>query len=236
MDQSNFDLRCEWGIEGVRTLAPASDWIIIVDVLSFSTAVDVVVSNGASVLPYPWRDESAYDFATRNGATLASPDRTDKSAFTLSPPSLRNIPAGLALVLPSPNGSRLSLATGTTPTVAACFRNYRAVADYVRRRAARIAVIPAGEQWPNGSLRPCFEDQAGAGAVLAELSGSLSPEAAAAVAMFEQFRSTIGTALRECSSGRELVERGFEEDVSIAAELAVSNSVPILVNGRFIRT
>lgn len=38
-DQSEFDLRCEWGAQGVSQLASISDVVIIVDVLSFSTCV-----------------------------------------------------------------------------------------------------------------------------------------------------------------------------------------------------
>ena len=36
-----------------------------------------------------------------------------------------------------------------------------------------------------------------------------------------------------CASGRELVERGFAEDVAIAAELASSAVVPVLRDGAF---
>ena len=39
-DQAEFDIRCEWGIEGLEKLAIISDVVIIVDVLSFSTCVD----------------------------------------------------------------------------------------------------------------------------------------------------------------------------------------------------
>ena len=43
-DQTGFDARFEWGIEGIRRLAPVSDVMVIVDVLSFSTAVDVALA------------------------------------------------------------------------------------------------------------------------------------------------------------------------------------------------
>jgi len=46
--QTEYELRCEWGWHGVAQLAPASDVVIVVDVLSFSTAVDIAVSNGAN--------------------------------------------------------------------------------------------------------------------------------------------------------------------------------------------
>ena len=36
-----------------------------------------------------------------------------------------------------------------------------------------------------------------------------------------------------CSSGRELVERGFSEDVIIAAELDADSVAPELIEGRF---
>ena len=38
-DQREFDIRCEWGEQGVARLAPISDAVIIVDIMSFSTCV-----------------------------------------------------------------------------------------------------------------------------------------------------------------------------------------------------
>ena len=105
-DQSQYHLKCEWGLAGLRALQHATDAIVIVDVLSFSTAVDIALSNGASVLPYRWKDTSAKQFAADKGAILAG-GRGDGGAYTLSPASLRSIPAETLLVLPSPNGSTL---------------------------------------------------------------------------------------------------------------------------------
>jgi 2-phosphosulfolactate phosphatase len=60
-DQSAFDIRCEWGANGVRQLAPISDAIIIVDILSFSTCVTIATSRGARIFPYPFHDATRID-------------------------------------------------------------------------------------------------------------------------------------------------------------------------------
>jgi 2-phosphosulfolactate phosphatase len=231
-DQAEYDLRCEWGPHGVRKLAPASDAVVIVDVLVFSTSVDVAVANGAAVLPYRWKDESAARFAEEKGAVLAS--HRSHPGYTLSPASLRDIPATTALVLPSPNGSTLCLGVGPAPAYAACLRNAPAVAAYLARTARQVAVIPAGEQWEDDTLRPCLEDWIGAGAVLSMLPGSRSPEAELAVAAFERFRGELGGALLRCGSGKELVARGFRCDVESAADYGVSAAVPFLAGDRFV--
>jgi 2-phosphosulfolactate phosphatase len=231
-DQSEYDLRCEWGLAGGRALAPISDVVIVVDVLAFSTAVDIAVARGASVLPYRWRDESAAAFAQSKGALLAGP--RSAAGYSLSPPSLQSIPAGSALVLPSPNGSTLCMTTGAVATYTACLRNCRAVAAQAQAHGSRIAVIPAGEQWGDGSLRPAIEDLIGAGAVLAALPGRPSPEAETAIATFERFRHNLHGAVLRSTSGKELVQRGFPRDVEIAAEYAVSKTVPLMQVDRFV--
>lgn len=40
-NQQEFEIRMEWGLKGAEMLAPVSDVMIIVDVLSFSTCVDI---------------------------------------------------------------------------------------------------------------------------------------------------------------------------------------------------
>ena len=229
--QANYDLRLEWGLAGVRALRGTSRAVVIVDVLSFSTAVDIAVGRGAAVMPYPWRDPTAAEFAASHGALLAG--KRSAGGYSLSPASLQGLKPGDALVLPSPNGATLSLNAG--PAVwTACLRNCRAVAAAVRRVGSPVAVIPAGEQWPDGELRPCTEDLLGAGAVLAHLSGPFSPEAEMAAAAFEHFRHRLEEALAGCTSGQELAARGFQKDIAIAAEYAVSDVAPVSRGGRFV--
>lgn len=232
-DQAEYDLRCEWGLQGLLNLSPISDAVVIVDVLSFSTAVDIVVANKAFVLPYQWKDDSALQFAKEKHAHVAS-RRRSKFAYSLSPASVRAIPAGTALVLPSPNGSALCISANHTATFTGCFRNATAVAAHLAKSAARIAVIPAGEHWGDGALRPCLEDWIGAGAILSLLAGKRSPEAELAIAAFERFRGDLAGTLSRCGSGKELVESGFRCDIELASEYAVSSAVPMLAGDRFV--
>jgi 2-phosphosulfolactate phosphatase len=230
-DQTPYAVRCEWALPAVTLLGPLSDVVIVVDVLSFSTCVDVAVGRGAVVYPYTASD-SASDFASQVGALLASP-RGTQGTYSLSPASLQTILPGTKLVLPSPNGSTLSHATGRTPTIAGCLRNAAAVAQAAQQRYNSILVVPAGERWPDGSSRPCLEDLVGAGAIIHQLSGPKSPEAALAEAAYLSVRHSLPAVLRSCSSGRELIERGYPQDVEIAAELNTSSCVPTLENGAY---
>jgi 2-phosphosulfolactate phosphatase len=228
-DQSSYRVRCEWGRRGLEAVGPGSAAVVVVDVLSFSTCVDIAMARGAAVLPYPWQDDSAGRFAAEHGAILASKGRFAPGGYSLSPASLERIPAGTRLVLPSPNGAALSRrAADFSPTLTACLRNAPAVAAALERRGGAVAVLACGEQWDDGTLRPAWEDLVGSGAVIAALSGTRSPEAEAAVAAFRHAQRVLPRLLRECSSGRELIERGFAADVDLASAYGVSSAVPVL--------
>lgn len=230
-------VECEWGWNGVATLRDRCAVLVIVDVLSFSTAVDVAVSRGGVVHPFPHGDEAAARAeADRVGARLASRKRAGDQ-LSLSPASLMRIEPGERLVLPSPNGSRLSLEGGPAQIVAGCLRNRTAVAALARELAGEggIGVIPAGERWPDGALRPALEDWLGAGAVIDALGpASRSAEAEAAGEAFRSARGNLGDVLRDCLSGRELIDRGFPQDVEIALALDVSRSAPRLRDGAYV--
>jgi len=228
--QSDFDIRCEWGLQGVTQLAPNSDVVIIVDVFSFTTCVEIATSQGASI--YPYRGDDAGGFAQSVGAELAA--KWGGTGYSLSPHSLMNLPAGLRLVLPSPNGSTLSLSTGQTPTIAGCLRNAGAVAAAAMRYGKRIVVIPAGERWrADGSLRPAYEDWVGAGAIISQLSGRLSPEARAARAAFLDVQPDLVDWIATCGSAKEHREQGLAENIRLAAAWNVSDCAPLLIDGAY---
>jgi 2-phosphosulfolactate phosphatase len=223
--QDHAACRCEWGPTAVAALAPA-DVTIVVDVFSFTTCVDVATSRGAVILPYPWNDPSAAEFAAAHGAELAG--RRGKARYSLAPESYLEAPAGLRCVLPSPNGAQVTLlAAKTSPVVfAGCLRNARAVAAAAARAGSSFNVVPAGERWPDGTLRPALEDWLGAGAILHHLPGVRSPEAEAAVTLFDRYRESLIDVLARCASGREMEGRGNVRDKRIAGQLDVSDCAP----------
>jgi len=230
---------CEWGLSGIEAWRSRATAFVIVDVLSFSTAVSVALDQGAEVIPFPWGDQTAAEQAAREqGAVAATPRRTGGSQLSLSPASLRTLKADARLLLPSPNGSRLSLATGAVPTFCGSFRNFAAVAAAVctASPAGTIVVIAAGERWPDQTMRPAIEDWPGAGAIIKALSCSENSEARLARISYEVAEAELVGMVRDSISGRELIDRGFGEDVEIALEVGSSSSVPQLIDGRYQRS
>ncbi|MEU7962748.1 2-phosphosulfolactate phosphatase [Streptomyces sp. NPDC049097] len=241
--QQGYGVRFEWGPTGAQQLASEAACLVVVDVLSFTTSVTVAVEAGTQVFPYAWRDETAADFARSKTAALAVGRRaaTSTSPWSLSPAALRQAPFTPRLVLPSPNGSAIAAAAGDSPMVAGCLRNATAVGRWLTLHGygtveRPLAVIAAGERWPDGGLRPALEDLLGAGAIIAELTsqgvGPLSPEAAAARACFAHTPDVAG-AVAASSSGIELAHGGFPDDVVIATELNASAIVPVFTDAAF---
>ncbi|WP_159999539.1 2-phosphosulfolactate phosphatase [Roseomonas sp. 18066] len=229
-------IRLEWGLAGLEALRDEVAVLIVVDVLSFGTALDVALARGVTVYPHPHGDEvAAAERAKELGALLARPRRAGGGQWSLSPASLASLPEGSSLLLPSPNGARLSLAAGATPLLAGCLRNAAAIAHAARQLAGggAIGLVPAGERWPDGSLRPAVEDWLGAGAILSQLDDPLSPEAELARDGFQAAAPAIGRLLEDCVSGQELIGRGFGADVALAAALEVSTAAPWLQHGAF---
>lgn len=150
--------------------------------------------------------------------------------------SLAGAEAGTKLVLPSPNGSAISAIEHDAHVLAGCLRNAAAVARAAMELAEGqpIAVIPAGERWPDGSMRPAIEDLFGAGAIIAELEGNRSAEAEVAYRAFRGAADDLSDLIHHSVSGQELIGRGYAGDVAIATGLNESSTVPRLVAGAYV--
>ncbi len=224
---------------GLRTLAPEADVVIVVDVLSFTTCVDVALGRGATVFPYKWHHGSEAAFAETHDALVAGP-RGGPQRYSLSPASLDEIPSDTRLVLPSPNGSALlsgAADAGASTVVAACLRNGAAVGAWFADQETTVAVVAAGERWhgATGPMRAAVEDLWGAGCVLSLFEpADLSPEARMAVAAWRAAEPDIVDELEGCASGRELILADHATDVLLAGAAHVSELVPALVDDRFV--
>jgi len=177
-------------------------------------AVTIGVGRGGiAVYPHPGSSGAAEAYASANNAACAvSRRRVDGShPWSLSPAHLLAAPFTDRLVLPSPNGSAIARAAGTGTVIAGSLRNAVAVGCWLPSRSfghpeRPVAVIAAGERWPDGELRPAFEDLVGAGAVIAAMGQASvrSPEASLAHAAGLAHSDRIPETILSCSSGREL--------------------------------
>lgn len=213
----------EWG---THALEEATGTAIIVDCLSFSTALSVACARGAKVYPFCAREGGK---KLARCLSIECVGKRKERGLSLSPLSLNSVEVGQEIVLPSPNGSNLSTLSRAKYTLAGALRNAKAVAEAAHTHGEDIVIVAAGERWrDDGSLRPAFEDQLAAGAIAAYLQADLSIEARAAIATFRTVQNDLFGALSQCNSGKELAELGFDEDVLWASKLNATNSVPHL--------
>jgi 2-phosphosulfolactate phosphatase len=223
--QDGFRVRVSHGSEDLVLAGGGATAVAVVDVLRFTTCVSVAVSRGAVVLPYPWAGARAAAFASERHAELAGRREDPTVRWSLSPTDLLAVRAGTRLVLPSPNGAEVSITAAAQPgaeVYAACLRNAAVTAAALGPALARgpVVVAAAGEAgaW-------AVEDHLGAGAVVHHLVAAgvgedeVSAEGRAALAAFRAAQHDLLAWLVASASGRQLVERGWDDDVRTAAEL-----------------
>jgi 2-phosphosulfolactate phosphatase len=240
---SDAEVHLEWGAVGSRQAASRSDVVVIVDVLSFSTSVVLTTSRGATALSYSAAELEEMGGRERAasllGAEIVAKDREATTArFSLSPASLASITVGDRLIFTSLNGAACTSAAAASPVVLiGALTNATAVAETVRELlvagvSGRCIIVACGERWTSvsdepDSLRPSLEDQLGAGAIVSALAELRpSPEADLAAAAYRTASARVADMLRRCVSGRELIDKGFAEDVELAALVDSSMAVP----------
>ncbi|MEH3088968.1 MAG: 2-phosphosulfolactate phosphatase [Microbacterium arborescens] len=207
-DQSRYQVRLDWGVAGLRRLAPA-DVVVVVDVLRFSSTVSARVGAGERVA----LDREAFA-VSRNGAAVADAASADASGPLVLLGCLRNARAVAAAVLAEQQrrGGRTSIAV----------------------IAAGELAGPEGD----GELRFAVEDLLGAGAVVDALSrlgiDHTAPEAAAACEAYRGLGGAVRHLLTASGSGQELLARDRRDEVLAAAEIDVDGVAPALHDRVFV--
>jgi len=219
-----------WGRDGVTYYGAFFSAIVIVDVLSFCTTVDIALSKQCLVIPTALKDEEQLlALAKKQRAVLAK--KRNESGVTLSPSSMRNLNPKQIILLPSPNGSTLMdmASCFEKPVFAGCFRNSRVLSDFLNlKKFFPVLFVAAGERFSNAMLRPSLEDYWGVGSILANLNGDKTIEAEDAIRSFKSVAGDITSNLEACESGRELIVHGYGQDVELAGKFNASNNISVL--------
>ena len=243
-DQFPYVCRVEWGRRGAREAAERGDIVIIVDVLSFSSTVVSALNAGAVIYPYPPDlDGKSYAASVSAEYILGRAEAAREGKPTLSPVTFNSSHHNKRYVLSSLNGAYCTWIASKVPALLiGSLLNASAVAATANKiqqdSGAAITVVPSGEMWNDvreneDRLRPSIEDYLGAGAILSKLRGDKSPEAQVCVNAFQGSKDSLEQLIWDCGSGRELRERGYEDDVLHCGRLDTTDAVPILLDGRF---
>jgi 2-phosphosulfolactate phosphatase len=205
-DQARYQVRTDWGAEGLARLA-ASDVVIVVDVLRFSTTVCVRVEAGETV-PL---DDAAHAVSL-NGAAVAAAAAAGGAVVLLG--CLRNASAVAREVLDEQRrrGRRTSIAV-----IAAGERTSREPQSPMR--------FAVEDLWGAGAVIDALGDLG---------IDHTSPEAAAACESFRGLRAAMTHLLTASGSGQELIDAGRRDEVHAAAQVDVSSAVPRLSDGVFV--
>ncbi|MFB7884719.1 2-phosphosulfolactate phosphatase [Microbacterium sp. NPDC056057] len=211
-DQHRYQVRHDWGIEGLRRLAPA-DVVVVVDVLRFSTTVTDAVARGEAVA----LDASAHAVSI-NGAAVA--DAAAESGAVVLLGCLRNAAAVARAVLDLQHerGARTSIAV-------------IAAGELAGRDPGAPLRFAVEDQLGAGAIIDALGDLG---------VDHTAPEAAAACESFRGLRGAIRHLLTAGGSGQELLLRPAQQpgdardEVLNAAAVDAASVVPVLRDGAFV--
>ena len=240
-NQAPFQCKMDWGERGTREASERGDIIIIIDILSFSSAVVNAVHHESIIYPFPKvGDIEEFGKLVDAQVCLGRAEALEIGMPSLSAPSFGENHKGKRFVLSSRNGATCVKASRQDSNILiGSFLNASAVAIVANKlqkeTGLNITVIACGEMWKGKGeekreFRPSIEDYLGAGAILTLLEGTKSPEARVCISAFESCRENFKELILDSASGRELKAKGFPNDVIFALEFDKFKEVPITTN------
>jgi len=204
-DQSRYQVRLEWGADGLERLAPA-EITVVVDVLRFSSTIAARVAAGETV-PL----DGASHAVSINGAAVAARAAATGTLVLLGALTNASAVARAILIHQQRRGERTAInviAGGELPSRERGAPLRFAVEDLLGAGAVIDALVGVGID-------------------------HTSPEAAAAGEAFRGLRGATRHLLTASGSGQELLAADRRDEVLAAAEVDALNAVPALRDGRF---
>ena len=202
-DQSTYQVRLEWGVDGLARLAPA-EIVVVVDVLRFSTTVIDAVQRGER-----YRLDAAAHAVSINGAAVAAAAADAGALVLLGALTNASAVAAAALTEQQRRGARTSIAVIAAGELGSVDARLRfAVEDQLGAGAVVDALGVLGID-------------------------HTSPDAAVAAESFRALRRAAKHLLTASGSGLELIERGRRDEVLAAAAVDAASLVPVLRDGVF---
>ena len=202
-DQSTYQVRLEWGVDGLARLAPA-EIVVVVDVLRFSTTVIDAVQRGER-----YRLDAAAHAVSINGAAVAAAAADAGALVLLGALTNASAVAAAALAEQQRRGARTSIAVIAAGELGSVEDRLRfAVEDQLGAGAVVDALGVLGID-------------------------HTSPDAAVAAESFRALRRAAKHLLTASGSGLELIERGRRDEVLAAAAVDAASLVPVLRDGVF---
>lgn len=222
------------GPEGLDAALRRGDIAVIVDVLRFSSTVTTAVANGFTVLPRSGPDD---------GARTSTGDIPRRA--TLSPLDFVNPRSSEEVLLASPNGAFLAGKIGEKDRgFIGCFLNARCVARIVSGVAVKegrdVTLVAAGEIEEDrieGVRIPRFaiEDWLGCGSILSEMRMERTAEAEVCAGSYDACKADLVDLIRRSLSGRYLIGRGKECDISHCVQRNIYDIVPVVRAGTIVK-
>ncbi|HPT94158.1 MAG TPA: 2-phosphosulfolactate phosphatase [Microbacteriaceae bacterium] len=246
-DQSNYQVRFDWGIDGLARLEPA-DVIVVVDVLRFSTAATRAIEAGREIVLRPELSRNGAPIAhaarehAARGATVLIGCLRNRGAIADAIVAEQHARGGRMSVVVIAAGERAARRTPLPMLLGASVPQPGQHAEGGDENPEHGGHDPQGvDQERDAAQLPRFavEDLLGAGAIIDALItrgiDHCSPEASVAAEGFAALQHGLGHLLGASGSGRELAAAGLDGDVAYASALDASSAVAVLRDGVLVR-
>jgi 2-phosphosulfolactate phosphatase len=214
--------------------------VVVIDVLRVTSVMVHAVSEGAvEIFPVKTVEEAFQKAETfpRNTTLLGGERESQKiEGFDLGNSPREYIAEkvrGKRLIMTSTNGTKaFHSVTSAAEVLVGSFFNISATAERCFKESGELLIFPSGDE-KNFSL----EDTVCGGMLIDRIlkigkkSITLTDASYSARILYQRFEANLVEAFRISRHGKELIDRGHEEDLPYCAQIDITNIVPIFKEG-----